>query len=352
MLTLRRLTGTVLAVLTCILADGCRSPSPQFQPAIAFTKLPPSGHGSPDRIHDIGGRVTHAGSGQRIVLFARSGIWWVQPTAEQPFTAIKPDSSWQSSTHPGSAYAALLVTPEYRPPATVSRLPDKGGAVLATVVAEQAQLSKAAGKMINFSGYEWELREVTSDRSGTMNLYSAANAWTDQKGFLHLRIAKSKEEWTSAEVRLSRSLGYGSYRFVVRDVSHLEPAAVFSILAWDDTGPLEMDIEVSRWGEPETKNSQYVIQPYYVPANVFRFNTPPGIVTYSFRWDLGKASFRTDAGARPRARAVPIAEHVFTSGVPSPGNESIHMNLYVYGNKRNPLKNGSEVIIENFEYLP
>jgi hypothetical protein len=94
-----------------------------------------------------------------------------------------------------------------------------------------------------------------------------------------------------------------------------------------------------------------VIQPYYVPANVFRFNTPPGPVTYSLRWEPGRATFATWRGSGDRESRT-IAEHVFTSGVPSPGNEAIHMNLYVFGNKRNPLQRGTEVVIEKFEYLP
>ena len=42
----------------------------------------------------------------------------------------------------------------------------------------------------------------------------------------------------------------------------------------------------------------------------------------------------------------------FHVGVPSPGNERIHMNLYVYDNKRNPLRHASEVMIEKFEFRP
>ena len=48
----------------------------------------------------------------------------------------------------------------------------------------------------------------------------------------------------------------------------------------------------------------------------------------------------------------PVAKHVFTSGVPSPGNEFIHLNHYVFTNNKSPLRHGSEVIIEKFEYLP
>jgi hypothetical protein len=264
---------------------------------------------------------------------------------DHPFTAIQPDSTWSSDVHPGSAYAALLVNPEYHPPMTTPDLPEKGGAVAALITGVGARRQPV--KILNFSGYQWEIRQISSNRSGTKNQFEAANAWTDQAGLLHLRIDKRNGEWTSGEVGLTRSLGYGSYRFVVRDVTHLEPAAVFSVLTWDDTGPpREMDIEVSRWGADSGKNAQYVVQPYYVPANTVRFTTPRGVLTYSFRWQPGLVAFKT---AGP---AWVVAEHVFTSGVPSPGNETIRMNLYVFDNKSHPLEKGCEVIVEKFEYLP
>jgi hypothetical protein len=175
----------------------------------------------------------------------------------------------------------------------------------------------------------------------------------DKKGYLHLRIAKKGNEWTSTEVILTRSLGYGSYSFVVHDVSHLEPAAAFTISLWDNTGPSrEMDIETSRWGELNSKNAQYVIQPYDVPANVVRFAAPGGKLTYSFLWEPGRASFNTVRGLPSRAGSDSVAEHVFTSGIPSPGQEATHINFYVFDNKKHPLKRESEVIVENFEYLP
>jgi hypothetical protein len=335
------------------LLSGCQSPQAHVEPSIEFTKLPPSGEGSPDKFHLIEGRVTGAQPGQRIVLFARSGLWWVQPAADQPLTVIQADSRWKNHTHPGSAYAALLVTPEYRPPTTAKVLPEKGGAILAVAMVEGERLTRPALKTIHFSGYEWELRQAASNRGGTINAHDPANVWTDSKGFLHLRIARKEPDWTSAEVSLSRSLGYGSYRFVVRDVSQLEPAAVFSVFTWDDSGPpREVDLEISRWGETTGKNAQYVIQPYYVPANVIRFMAPAGILTHSFSWAPGRMSFKTVRGSASGPGSNVIAEHTFTSGIPLPGSELIHMNLYVYDNKSNPLKHGSEVIIEKFEYLP
>jgi hypothetical protein len=328
--------------------NGC---SPKaVEPSIEFTTLPPTGEGSAAKLDIIEGRVRGAQRGQQIVLLARSGVWWVQPFEADPLTAIQPDWTWKNSTHPGMGYAALLVSAGYRPPPTMRVLPQKGGPILAVATADARILARPAVKTLHFSGYEWKIRQTASDPGGSKNMYDPTNSWTDERGFLHLRIAGQPDQWTSAEVSLTHSLGYGSYRVVVRDVSHLEPAAVFSVSTWDDLGPSrEMDIELSRWGETTSKNAQYVVQPYYVPANTVRFKTPPGILDCSFRWEPGRVSFQTVRGARG---TDVVARHVFTSGVPSPGNESIHLNHYVFTNTRNPLRHGSEVIVEKFEYLP
>jgi len=259
----------------CVLLSACGSTSASVAPTIEFTKLPPAGEGSPEKLDPIEGRAMGAEPGQRIVLFARSGVWWVQPFADKPFTAIQPDSTWKASTHPGSAYAALLVDSKYRPPSTMDALPEKGGPVLAVASADSSKLPTPDFKTVQFAGYDWLVRQAVGNPGGSRNVYDPANAWVDSSGLLHLRIAGRPGNWTSAEVSLARSLGYGSYRFVVRDISKLEPAVAFSMSTWDDSGPPRaMDIEISRWGEPASKNAQYVIQPYYVPANTVRFSAP------------------------------------------------------------------------------
>jgi hypothetical protein len=343
-------------VVICGLLSACRPPQSGVEPSIQFSRLPKADEGGTESRAIIEGRVTGARPGQRIVLFARSaGVWWVQPFANQPFTAIETESRWENSTHLGTAYAALLVEPGYAPPETTGKLPDKGAGVVAVITANGEASLRPVSRTLHFSGYEWEIRGLPSTRGGTANTYDAANAWTDEDGGLHLRIAQGLGQWTCAEVNLTRSLGYGSYLFDVRDVSALEPAAVFSMFTWDDaaTDPehRELDTEISRWGDPTNKNAQYVIQPYYVPANVMRFSAPSGPLTYSFRWEPGRVIFRT---ARKSARGVdvPVSESAFTSGVPMPGGESVHMNLYVYGRGKSPLTRESEVVIDKFEYLP
>jgi hypothetical protein len=83
-----------------------------------------------------------------------------------------------------------------------------------------------------------------------------------------------------------------------------------------------------------------------------RFNTPAGTLTHWIDWQPGRVSFRTARGSSSDPAADPVSEHMFTSGVPSPGDERIRMNLYVFGNKENPLQHETEVIIEKFEFLP
>ncbi len=103
-------------------------------PSIEFTKIPLAGEGGPDKLDTIEGRVTGALPEQRIVLFARSGSWWVQPLVDQPFTRIQPDSKWRNSIHLGTEYAALLVDPGYRPQAIMDFLPREGAGVIAVAI--------------------------------------------------------------------------------------------------------------------------------------------------------------------------------------------------------------------------
>jgi hypothetical protein len=349
----------VFLVFFCIVPGGCRFLRNRPDPSIEFTKVPPADKGGPDVVDVIEGRVTGARPGQQIVLFAKSGVWWVQPDTNKPFTQIQPDSTFQSSTYLGTQYAAALVEPGYRPQLTSETLPQKGGDVVAIVSVPGDPSRLAFHKTVNFGGYEWIVRAAPSNRGG-FNNYDPANAWTDPSGALHLRIARQSGNWTCAEVRLTRSLGYGSYRFVVRDTSQLEPAVVFGIFTWDGAqasqNHREVDIEVSRYGEPGNKNTRYVVQPYYVPANVERFMSPPGVLTHSFRWAPGQVMFRTDRGSESDGPvndlSQPVWQHTFTSGVPSPGAECLHLVLYDSRSTKFPLQNEAEVVIEKFQFLP
>jgi hypothetical protein len=349
----------VFLLFVCLLLAGCRIDN--SPPAISFSKVPVADLGGPDKTDTIEGRVTGVKPGQQIVLYAKSdGLWWVQPFSDHPFTTIQNGSRWHASTHLGTEYAALLVNAGFTPPETAEILPSPSAGVVtvAVIKGQGPQPVPIPLRTIHFSGYDWTVRSAASFRGGSLNWFDPANAWTDERGALHLRIARSQNSqngWTCAEVRLTRSLGYGTYVFVVRDSSQLEPSAVLTLFTWDEQGTeqsrRELDIEISRWGYRQNENAHYVVQPYYVPANVDRFVAPAGVLTHSFRWKLGEATFSTYKGSGASAGHL-VNQHVFSSGVPPAGRDSVHLNLYIFGKGEIPLKDETEVVIEKFEYLP
>jgi hypothetical protein len=358
MSVLRPLARPVRWLIVGLLAAGCGSTGPAGAPSIEFTTVPAAAEGGSGRLAPLAGRVHGARPGQKMVLFARStvGVWWVQPLTVQPFTPIAADSTWRNTIHMGVEYAALLVEPSFRPPDTTAVLPAVGGAVAAVATVKGAgEFVPPPRRLITFSGYEWEVRQQPSDRGGA-NDYSAENATVDAEGALHLKLTQRDGRWTSAEVILTRALGYGTYQFLVRDAANLDPAAAVGLLTWDDQGAdqnhRELDIEISQWGDTSVPNTQYVVQPYYVPANVARFATPAGRVLHSFRWEPGRAWFRSERDGDAARGRPPIAEHEFLSGVPTPGNERVRMNLYYFRYAPAPPSKEVELVIEKFHYLP
>jgi len=127
----RALTGVGLPLLAavCLLLVACQRQPGKARPFIQFTTVPRAGEGNPYKLVTIEGRVLGARPGQQVVVYAYSRVWWVQPLADHPYTSIQPDSTWKCSTHPGMAYAALVVDPGYRPPASAIVLPKVGDGI-------------------------------------------------------------------------------------------------------------------------------------------------------------------------------------------------------------------------------
>jgi hypothetical protein len=325
-------------------------------PSIEITRVPIADAGGPEKMEFIEGRVSNSEPGQKVVVYAHSGIWWVQPFANEPLTNIQADRTWKNATHLGSEYAALLVKRGYLPDARLRTLPSAGGAVVAVAVKSGApgNPTAVAPKTIHFSGYDWAVRAAGSDRGGEPLSNDPDNVWVDSKGHLHLRMGERNGRWYCAELYLTRALGLGTYRFVVEDSAHLPPSAVVSLFTFDDQGLAdarnELDIELSRWGNPNGRNAQYVVQPFYVPENVVRFNAPAGVTTHEFRWASGSVSFRSVHGAS--ANGTPVAQHEFTSGIPNAAGQTVHINLYDSHHSRSGLRDPVEVVIEKFDYLP
>jgi hypothetical protein len=360
---LRTTTGSI-AFAVCLALAGCRTSSTTSTPKIVFNQVPATGQvvqgqEVPNQTGTVEGYATGLRPGEQIVVYSKiDGRWSLQLPSGKPFTKIESNGRWRTSTLLGIEYAALLVDSTYNPPEQTESLPKVGTGVIAVATVEGQGPAPVfpPPKTLDFSGYKWTTSTGPIFHAGSRNFFDPANAWVDKKGALHLRISGKPEKWSAAEVKLSGSLGYGTYRFQVEDTTHLEPSAVLTLITWDGVGTerdrRELDIELSRWGFLDNTNVHYVVQPYYIPANFVRSRVPAGVFTHSFRWEPGQVTFSTMTGSGNAAGDRLIDQHVFTSGVPSPAGQTVRLALYVFVKGQVPLKNESEVVIDKFEYLP
>jgi len=189
---MRRLFKLMPFLGLCVLLLGCGVHEPRVEPSIEFTRIPLAGEGGPDKLDTIEGRVTQAGPGQRIVLFARWGPWWVQPLANQPFTGIRSDSTWSNSTHFGTEYAALLVNPEYHPQPTMDALPSIGAGVIAMALTK--------GRPVFWQTLWFQLGSALVFAMAVMAIFSLRMRSLTRQ--LHLRV----QEWLAERTRIAREL--------------------------------------------------------------------------------------------------------------------------------------------------
>jgi hypothetical protein len=347
-----------MLLIFCIALSSCQSHQANSGPSIELTHIPPAAQGGPDRVDTISGRVRNARPEQQIIIYAHSGAWWLQRDPHHALLPIQADSTWSTDTHLGFEYAVLLVEPDYHPLAILDVAPTQGGSVaLVTIVKGVGSPQLAPTGSLKFSGYDWSVRTIPNNKGGMDNLFDAENVWTDPSGALHMRIKKKSDKWSCAEIYLNRSLGYGTYSVTLRDTSHIDPASVFTMYTFEDSAGeqhyREMDVEVSRWGDPANKNNaQYVVQPFYIPGNVTPFAAPSGTLTYALRWESGRATFKTFRGRSADGDAQLVSEHEFTSGVPEPGKAIPRLIFYVVASNKSPMQKPSEVVVEKFEYLP
>lgn len=326
-------------------------------PRITFTEIPPADLGDPIRTATIAGRVEGSRPGDRIVLFAKAGQWYVQPLRREPFTEIDAQGHWHSTIHLGTQYAAMVVRDDYLPPDSTLALPGLSARVpaIATVDGRGSSYVDRPAPPLQFSGYEWEIRQRPSDRGGS-NAYSTANASVDANGALHLKVAQRDRQWTSAEARLTRPLGYGTYVFIVRDMATIDPAARLALFTFDDDARAEhfreMNIDLWHGDEPDTWGGQFVLQPNYLPGNVQRFDVPAGRVSYIMRWEPGTVAFKSMRGDFLERPGAVIASQTFTIGVPGPGDERVCMAFYIYRKGGRTPETDTEIVIERFQYLP
>lgn len=129
---MRYIARQVLAALILITLVAPALAVPSQSVKIKFTEVPPAGAG-PQSQEDIAGIVTGIEKVEtyKIVIYAHTDAWYVQPLTDDPYTDIAPDGGWSNWTHLGNRYAALVVRPSFQPPSKTQSLPRVGSDVIA-----------------------------------------------------------------------------------------------------------------------------------------------------------------------------------------------------------------------------
>jgi len=124
-----------IALILCISGLACPAysapRSPEKVPSVTIVRVPPRHPGGKHTVFRISGKVGGVDPREcRVIVYALTDKWYVQPTEDQPVTVITDDLAWDTTTHGGKRYAALLVRKEYDAAIHLGKLPSKGKDVL------------------------------------------------------------------------------------------------------------------------------------------------------------------------------------------------------------------------------
>lgn len=223
-----------------------------------------------------------------------------------------------------------------------------------------AVCSVEAAVTLQFSGYTWEVKEGTGLGPGPNN-WSAANAYVDTSGYLHLRITQSGGKWYAASVEMTQSLGFGTYQFwVVGAIDTLDKNVVLGMFNYaGPDGTNEIDVEVARWGDSTGPNLTYAVYP--AVANISHaskkqsFTLSGSFTTHRFRWESTGVFFQSLHGHRDdnvnqfaNWCYYPLDHITRIPQEPLP----VHLNLWLF--QGNPPSNGQtvDVVIRKFTFTP
>jgi hypothetical protein len=223
------------------------------------------------------------------------------------------------------------------------------------------------GVTLDFADRAWRVKGPGYYGPGPNVFGSDANCvWVDDGGRLHLTLANRGGVWKSTEVTLTDALGYGDYVVTtVGRLDQLDPQAVLGLFLWQygpcwDEGLLwwnpfnEIDIEYSRWGNPNAAICQFVAQPYDYPGNLHRFNATFGVgevTSHAMRWLPDRVEYRVWRGGPADESATTLIRTWTYAGphIPRPEQPRLHLNLWKLTGTPAAAQ---EVVIQDFTFVP
>jgi hypothetical protein len=162
-------------------------------------------------------------------------------------------------------------------------------------------------------------------------------------------------------------LGYGDYIFTTMgsfdtwDLNVVLGLFTWQYpVCWDAANPWnlhnEIDVEISRWGDPGNDWGQFVIQPWGYPGNMSRYAVnvgEGGLSSHAFRWLPDRVEARSWHGP-PEAEGPGTLIHTWTytgPHIPRPEQPRVHINFWQFNG---PPWSGRdhEAIVDEFRFVP
>ncbi len=209
----------------------------------------------------------------------------------------------------------------------------------------------------HWGDYDWM---TTSGPSNCRNWGGEENAYVDKTtGELHLLLNRRADgQWYCAEIQTQQALGFGTYIFEVKSVSggSLPENVVFGMFnylssAYDRTN--EIDIEFSRWSNPNSAEGNYNVWPNNVSqasghATTFNSNIAGGPSTHTFEWSPKMVTFKSTINSQPRGWwAYTTAD--YQKYIPQ-NPLYVHINLWLHSGDEPADGKDIEVILKRFTY--
>jgi hypothetical protein len=239
---------------------------------------------------------------------------------------------------------------------------------LLLAIALMGLLATAAGaaqaKVLKFSGYDWEVRGAGRGGPGP-NAWDENNAWVDDHGYLHMKLAPRDGVWYCSEVSTTTRLGFGRYQFWVEGrVDQLDLDVVLGLFNYPpgDVGrgaTNELDIEFAKWGLPKAPIGNYTVWPVErelkSTSYTFAIDLEGNLSTQRFTWSSTSLFFQSLQGLRDddkhqvaswRYQPEDFAQRISQQPMP------VHINLWCFQGR--PPTDGKpvEVVVRAVKFVP
>lgn len=286
-----------------------------------------------------------------------AGQWWTKPTWDSPLTSIGNDGTFSidyttgGSDEQATQIIAFLVPNGLAPPRDSFPDPSQHPHVVAH--------RSPGARVIDFSGHRWEVKSSGGSLVGPGPNYFSddpADVWVDGSGYLHLNIFHRSGKWYSTEVVCTDVLQYGAYTVTLASrVDLLDKNVVLGFFSWDGDAPQfdhrEIDIEFSRWGEDVAQDAQYVIQPWDVGGNRFRYDLSlTGTESiHDFDWHPDRVQFDSRDG---NGSLLQSWTYTNTTYIPPAGAGNARINLWLLNGSAPSDNRNVEVTIKSFQFAP